>query len=104
MAGETDLEKVAILSDSHVYGENSDLAKDCPDGNGGNTGADCWCHDKMGHMSTQIVRGSKDPHNPAKSPRPIYKVKTYGTWNSKAVINNVNFHNFKSEFTACGAG
>jgi hypothetical protein len=50
------------------------------------------------------VRGGKeDPHIPTKSPRPVYKIKSYATWNSKAVIKNVNFINFKSEKTACGA-
>jgi len=49
------------------------------------------------------LRGEKDPHNPKQSPRPVYKSKTYATWNQKAVIESVNFINFKSEKTACGA-
>lgn len=51
LSGETDVEKISRLKDSFIYGENSDLAKDCPDKNGANTGANCFCPDKMGHMS-----------------------------------------------------
>lgn len=97
LSGETDDEKKAVFKNSYVYGEAADLAKDCP------SGGPCWCHDKMGHMSSVILRGAKTPHNPATSPRPVYKVKTYGTWNQKAVIENVTFSNFKTETTACGA-
>jgi hypothetical protein len=66
-AGETDSLKSTILKDSFIYGENSDIAKDCP------TGANCWCHDKMGHMSVVFPRTGKTPHNPSASPRPVYK-------------------------------
>jgi len=52
LSGETDTEKIALLKDSFIYGESSDLAKDCPDGSGNTTGANCYCHAKMGHMST----------------------------------------------------
>lgn len=104
LATETNTEKIVLLQDSHIFGETSDLAKDCPDGSGGNTGADCYCVDKIGHMSILVLQGGKDPHNPSASKRPVYKAKTYATWNNKAVIENVNFHNFKSENTACGAG
>ena len=52
MAGETDTEKIILFQDSFVYGETNDLAKDCPDKfNEINTGANCICKDKMGHMS-----------------------------------------------------
>jgi hypothetical protein len=54
LAGETDLEKKSVLKNSFVYGESPNLAKDCPDGSGNATGAECWCHDKIGHMSTLI--------------------------------------------------
>jgi hypothetical protein len=39
MAKETDKEKISLFKDSFVYGESSDLAKDCPDGYGNATGA-----------------------------------------------------------------
>jgi hypothetical protein len=51
LAGETENEKVSKLSDSFVFGETSSLAKDCPDGISGTTGAWCDCSDKMGYMS-----------------------------------------------------
>lgn len=51
VAGETDTEKIVLFQDSFVYGETNDLAKDCPDKFFGNTGANCICKDKMGHMS-----------------------------------------------------
>ena len=47
--------------------------------------------------------GKDDPHIPLAFERPVYKIRSYATWNSKAVIKNVNFINFKSEKTACGA-
>jgi hypothetical protein len=52
LSGETDVEKISRLKDSFLYGETSDLAKDCPDQfNAVKTGAPCYCPDKMGHMS-----------------------------------------------------
>lgn len=97
LSGETDVEKKAVFKNSFVYGESSDLAKDCPDGSGSATGADCYCQDKMGHMSTLNPRNDKPPHNPSASARPVYKQKSYSTWNAKAIIENVQFINFKSD-------
>lgn len=73
LSGETDIEKKAVFKNSFVYGETPDLANDCPDGSGSATGAECWCSDKMGHMSSVAPRKDKEPHNPMKSSRPVYK-------------------------------
>ena len=54
-------------------------------------------------MSFQSIRSGKPPHIPSASKRPIYKIKNYETWNTYAVIDTVNFLNFKSDSTACGA-
>ena len=48
---ESDNEKLIELSDSFIYGETADLAKDCPDGTTGTTGADCYCPNKYGLMN-----------------------------------------------------
>jgi hypothetical protein len=101
--GETDVEKIVLLKNSHLYGETTDLANDCPDGVGGSaTGAECYCVAKMGHMASSFVQKGKTPHNPSASARPVYKLKAYATWNGKAIIESTTYHNFKSATTACG--
>ena len=102
-SGETDTEKLLTLKNSFIYGETADLAKDCPDAAGGSTGAECYCKQKMGHMGSVTLKNSKTFHIEMMSARPVYKCKSYSTWNSKAVLENVNFINFKSESTACGS-
>ena len=76
---ETDFEKKMKLSNSFIYGESTTLAKDCPDGSGSATGANCSCPDKMGVMSFGTATGSKhsDWHIPSASKRPIHKIKSY---------------------------
>jgi hypothetical protein len=37
------------------------------------------------------------------SPRPIYKIKSYGTWAANTDVTNVNFHKFAKNETDCGA-
>ena len=93
------------LSNSFIYGESTTLAKDCPDGSGSATGANCSCPAKMGVMSFGTARGSKgaDWHIPAASPRPIYKYKSYATWISTGFLDTVQISNFKSATTACGS-
>jgi len=102
---ETDVEKKMKLSNSFIYGEVTNLAKDCPDGSGNATGANCLCTDKMGVMSFGTARGSKqgDFHVPMTSSRPVWKISSYATWNSKAYLDNVQVSNFKSANTSCGA-
>lgn len=102
-SGETDTEKLLTLKNSFIYGETADLAKDCPDAAGGSTGADCYCKAKMGHMGSVTLKSPKTPHIEMMSSRPVYKCKSYHTWNSKSVLENVNFINFKSENTQCGS-
>jgi len=103
LAGETDTEKLIKLSNSYIYGENTDISKDCPDGKGGTaTGADCYCPQKYGHMSSSFLRKDKTPHNPSASARPVYKIKSYHTWNGKVITENTTYNNFKSELTSCG--
>jgi len=50
VAGERNTEKIILLQDSFVYGETSDLAKDCP-GPVPSNRQHCFCEEKMGHMS-----------------------------------------------------
>ena len=35
--------------------------------------------------------------------RPVFKSTSYATWNQRAIIENVQFSNFLSTKTACGA-
>jgi hypothetical protein len=59
----------------------------------------------MGVMSFGTAKGSKqgDPHLPSSSSRPVWKIKSYATWNSKAYLENIQVSNFKSATTVCGA-
>lgn len=83
-------EKIIKLSDSYIYGEaGGDLAKDCPDGTTGTTGAECYCPDKFGFMSAYALNHAKDAHIVEKAARPVYNTKAFGAWNSKAIITNV---------------
>jgi len=102
LAGETDVQKKVTLKDSFIFGETSDLAKDCPDGLTGKTGADCYCPEKFGFMNSVFLRNKKSPHLPEASPRPVYKAKSYHTWNGKVSIENMNFINFKAA-TSCNS-
>jgi hypothetical protein len=102
---ETDFEKKMKLSNSFIYGESTTLAKDCPDGSGSATGANCECPDKMGVMSFGTATGSKqlDWHIPSASKRPIHKIKSYATWISTGFLDNVQISNFNSATSACGS-
>ncbi len=70
------------------------MAKDCPDGSGNETGANCVCTDKMGAMSFGTARSARGP---------VFGLHSYATWNSKAYFDNVQVSNFKSAITTCGA-
>lgn len=97
VAGETDVEKVVKFTDSHVWGEGTDMAKNCPTLTGS-----CICNERMGHMNSSNIRAKKTPHNPMMSARPVWKPKDYSTWLAKAIVENVHFHQFAAT-TACGA-
>ena len=86
-AGEGD-EKLIKFYDSIIYGETEAL--DCPPQH------DCHCKTKMGMMLFSNNVGGKSPHIPKSSPRPIYKVKTYGAFGGAAYIENVVFKNFNT--------
>jgi len=47
--------------------------------------------------------GSKDPHITSPSSLPMYKIKSYGTFNADTIIKTVTFNNFVSNETACFA-
>ena len=52
---------------------------------------------------SSAVSGKDDPHIPSASARPIEKIKNFTTWTCIATTKNVNFYNFKSATTSCGA-
>lgn len=71
------------MTDVNIVGEVTSLALDCPDFNKPTadlTGANCYCKDKIGHMSSQAVLKAKTPTNPFIYHRPIYKVNSDSTW------------------------
>jgi hypothetical protein len=86
--------QVIKFSNSKIYGETE--AQDCP------AGHDCHCPHKMGLMLFGNNVGGKTLHIPAASPRPIYKIKSYGSYGGIAQIDNVTFKNFNTGGkTAC---
>ena len=86
-AGEGD-NFVIKLSNSKIYGETAAL--DCP------ANHDCHCEDKMGFMTFTNNVGGKSLHIPDASPRPIYKIKSYGSYGGVARIDNVTFKGFNT--------
>ena len=47
--------------------------------------------------------GAKAPHIDAKTPLPMYKIKSYGSWQADTSIFGIVFSDFSSNLTACGA-
>lgn len=72
--------------DSYIYGETEAL--DCPNI------ATCFCPDKMGLMWFGNNVGSKSLHIAKKSPRPIYKVKSFGAYGGIVNAENIRFERF----------
>jgi hypothetical protein len=89
--GETN-EQVVKASNMKIYGESH--ADDCAT-------PDCFCSDKMGLMMFGAQQGGKPLHPLKKSSLPIFKLKTYATFDSKVEIDHVEFHDFTST-TRCG--
>ena len=79
-----------------IFGETA--AEDCPKDQPG-----CICEDKMGFMLFGSNLGAKAPHIDAKTPLPMYKIKSYGSWMADTSIFGVVFQDFSSNLTACGA-
>lgn len=68
------------LKDSFIYGET--LAEDCP------KGQNCQCMDKSGFMLFGSNHKGKAILIDAPSPRPHYKIKSYGVWAANSNIEN----------------
>ena len=94
-AGHKDYTKTRI-TDSIIYGESSDIAKDCP----GQT-MDCYCPEKGGFMLTANQFKAKDAMILSASGRPMHKTKTECSLGGTTEIDNVEFKNFKHN-TMCG--
>jgi len=94
-AGHKDYTKTRI-TDSNIYGESSDIAKDCP----GQT-MDCYCPEKGGFMLTANQFRAKDAMILSASGRPMHKTKTECSLGGTTEIDNVEFKNFKHN-TLCG--
>ena len=68
--------QVIKFSNSKIYGETE--ADDCP------ADHECYCPNKMGFMIFGNNVAGKTLHMPAASPRPIYKIKSYGAYGGVA--------------------
>jgi len=86
---------LSVLQDSIIYGESQ--AEDCPQN------ANCYCKDKNAFLLFTNAIASKNKHITSPTKFPLYKIKSYGTWESAASMSNITFKNFASR-TACGAG
>jgi hypothetical protein len=78
--------KLIKFYDSFIFGETE--AQDCPQGH------HCYCPEKYGFMLFGNNIGSKDLHIPKASPRPIYKIKSAGSWGGTVEVDNVVFSDF----------
>jgi hypothetical protein len=94
-AGEQRVKSHTWLRDSQIYGETD--AQDCPEGH------TCKCMDKHGFMLFGSNHGGKDILIDSPSPRPHYKIKSYGVWAATTDISNTRFVKFTSNETDCGA-
>ena len=69
-----------------IYGETPAL--DC-------TASGCYCPDeKMGFMLFGGNQGSRPLHAKSWSELPIWKIKSYATFNAEARVNNIKFADF----------
>lgn len=64
--------KLIKFYDSFIFGETE--AQDCPQGH------DCYCPEKFGIMLFGNNVKGKDLHITSSTSRPIYKIKSEGTW------------------------
>lgn len=89
VAGETTVEKYAVYSDIHIYGETAG------EDDGG-------CKDRFGLAYPSFGFNSKELHPSSSSSLPIAKLKSEGSWFGQALMDKVTFHGFKqSELTNC---
>ena len=80
-----------------IYGESQ--SPDCPLGPGT---AGCYCPDhKYGFMLFGGHQAGKALHPDSASSLPIYKIKSYATYNIHVEVTNVKFIGFAAT-TACG--
>ena len=83
------------IRDTQIYGETEAL--DCPKGH------NCWCQDKFGHFSQSANHGGKEFHITMASALPMRKVKSYGAFYASNLDERVEFINFPTNKTLCGA-
>lgn len=82
--------KLIKLTDGFIYGQNADMAIDCPYGT--QLTDPCKCTDKGGLMSLMGTVSVNKKHP--------YKIKSYANWQTETLMTNVQFINFKSEKTS----
>jgi len=86
-----------LFRNSKIYGESP--APDCPqDSKGGY----CDKGSRCGLMSAVSITGGKPIHPMMPSPKPYHKCKSYASWSSVALFENMEFINFY-ERTSTGA-
>ena len=84
------------VDDSVIFGESSDIAKDCP-----GSPMPCYCERKGGFMLSGSTVAPRAPINLRIDTNPIYKIWSDSAFASEVFINNVEFKNFIAD-TACG--
>ena len=84
------------VEDSFIFGESTNIAKDCP-----GSPMPCYCERKGGFMLSGSTVEAKDPINRDIETYPIYKIVVDSAFASEVFIKDVEFKNFIAN-TACG--
>jgi hypothetical protein len=90
--GETN-EQAVIANNMKIFGESP--ADDCP------STEECYCPNKMGFMLFGSHQGGRGLHPLKKSSLPVFKIKSYATFDSTVEVSNMEFSDFESQ-TRCG--
>jgi len=91
VAGEAAVEKYAVYTDIHIYGETE--------------GEETVCKDRYGMAYPSFGFAAKPLHPEPSSALPISKLKSEGSWYGMAIMERVTFHGFKtSELAGCSGG
>jgi hypothetical protein len=94
VGSEGDSDRKVIIQDSFVFGDSILVPKDCPSGDK-LLADECTCNENYGILSSLGLSGFND-----KDPM---KIKADGNWATKTEIKNVNFIDYRSTKSTCGA-
>jgi hypothetical protein len=94
VGSEGDSNRKTIIKNSFIYGESTNVPKDCPSGNL-LLADECTCKDKVGLLTSLGLTSATE-----KGPM---KIKADANWATKTEIRNVNFIDFRQNKITCGA-